>query len=206
MREQQQKAEMKAKRRYEEQVKGEELRLKERKKSEEQAEEQLRLEDMRRQEEERMRQEAQVYENYRRHLEEKKKSQFYDSDDYASEWDLPDDEEEAEEAPKASPHQEEKFEELQAQSEEELYEAQEKSIRNLERQIRKQSDREKRRRSEKQQGARRPQAQQAQEATGPQRWHSASTGDLRASRTLPVTKFSPDPMEFGFRPIERPHA
>ncbi|KAK4292068.1 hypothetical protein Pmani_035144 [Petrolisthes manimaculis] len=99
-----------------------------------------------------MRQEAEAYESYRRHLEEKKRtSHLYDSDDYASEWeddredkDMDDEEEEEEE------EEEEKFAELRAQSEEELYEAQEKSIRILERQIRKQDKRDQQRKSEEQ--------------------------------------------------------
>ncbi|MPC26782.1 hypothetical protein E2C01_019930 [Portunus trituberculatus] len=63
---------------------------------------------MKQQEEERMRQEAEAYENYRRHLEEKKRSHYYDSDDYASEWDsVPEEEDEL-------PVQE-KFTELRAQ-------------------------------------------------------------------------------------------
>ncbi|CAL4064057.1 unnamed protein product, partial [Meganyctiphanes norvegica] len=168
------------------------------KKQEEEAEELERLEEMRRHEEERMVHEAQQYADYKRHLEQR--AQMYDSDDYAS-----DDIE--------TPTQEEKFEELTATSEEELYEAQEKSVRNLERQIKRQEERDQRRKflyGMINKGEYRQRENKSEERTNNEiahayhKAHSASAGDLSSnSRTLPITKFSPDPMEFGFRPIEK---
>ena len=168
-----------------------------------------RIEDLRMQEEQRMKEEARLYEEYRRHLEEKHRSQMDDSDDYASEWDVPEDEYDSEAHPLDEP-----FDELRATSEEELYEAQEKSIRSLERQLRKQKEKELQKNGDN--GNNNELAQDAYQTIYQQKPVSnkdtsgrqySSTGDLRSpssSKTLPITKFSPDPMEFGFRPIEKP--
>lgn len=178
------------------------------------------LDALRQEEVKQMQQEAKQYDEYRQHLETKRQAQMEDSDDYASEWD------ESSEAsyrntskgiPGDAAHDHhEHFEELKATSEEELIEAQEKSIRNLERQIKKQKEKGRRRNSECHSSE--PQNRETartrshkKHSQPPQRSQSerrvsASTGDLSksSSRTLPVTKFSPDPMEFGFKPIESP--
>ncbi|XP_018007346.1 uncharacterized protein LOC108665130 [Hyalella azteca] len=175
------------------------------------------LDTLKQEEERQMRKEAEQYEEYRRHLETKRRAQVEDSDDYASEWD------ESSEASNQvfdnNAHDpEEPFDELKATSEEELLEAQEKSIRNLERQIRKQKEKDRRRNSDsrlsenqenpvvRSRPQNRDKLSQIPQRSQSERRASSSTGDLRRSnsRTLPVTKFSPDPMEFGFKPIENP--
>ncbi|KAF2344402.1 PDZ domain, partial [Trinorchestia longiramus] len=175
------------------------------------------LDILKQEEEKQMLEEAKQYEEYRRHLESKHKNQVEDSDDYASEWD---------ESSEASirnynnfQHEdvhdpEEPFDELKATSEEELLQAQEKSIRNLERQIRKQKEKDRRRNSldselvidRSRTRRRNPATNQVPLRSQSERRAYSSTGDLRKSnsKTLPVTKFSPDPMEFGFKPIESP--
>ena len=151
-----------------------------------------------------MQEEEKQYLEYQQILDTKRQHEE-DSDDYASEWDGSD----FSRGEDYSLEQEEPFDELKATSEEELLEAQEKSIRNLERQIRKQEkSRQLNNGSQKQPlqkipGYQKPRLYSRKE---PKRRQYASTGDLSKSnsKTLPVTKFSPDPMEFGFKPIENP--
>lgn len=177
-------------------------------------EEEINIEDLRRQEEEKMKEEVRLYKEYKKHLESKRNKEIYDSDDYASEWETGEEDEEGK-RPRGV-YLKERFDELKATSEEELYDAQEKSIRNLERQIRKQKQREMRKNYERRQQGSSDSSKDEKKLTKPssrsvpssQHRQYSSTGDLRSnpSRTLPITKFSPDPMEFGFRPIETPHS
>ena len=178
------------------------------------------LDYLRQEEQQQMKEEAKLY-DYKRHLENKRSLQMEDSDDYASEWDESSEisnlEQQYKEGGNNELQHEEPFDELRATSEEELLQAQEKSIRNLERQIRKQKEKHRHRSTSTQKqshnlpklpkGSENNSARKRQlkESHHRQRQY-ASTGDLTRSnsKTLPVTKFSPDPMEFGFKPIESP--